>query len=430
MTDPIIFNRQDCLSPEDALYWKDILYRTVKIGTELEYACPKGKNKQDILSYIEKKLVPSSDLNELGPYGVLDVASEHCGLEIRIIGRQPYYRILLEQYRFILSLMIKLGVRARSTCGLHFHILTVGLSEPVPEIILANLWNLVRRYAPHLKFLTSTGKQRDSLCRRRNHNSHLEMIKLTPGAMSMQEIQKHLKTSRTVPEHQNFFNLEHVAFTADGQVKNFHVEFRFPDSDLSPTAIVTKTFLFLAMLMKAVEISQFGVIHAGKIQEWRRKIELLNLLNNNDGMLAASDTSQVTDEIINELGEGNQELLHLLKPIFSRFEMNPCFEILSFLAKTPISLMRVQGYSWEKIEDKLQHLGQVESINDDKINNKLIRCLELSLITGAPSIYEWKKLVGLECNLTPKVLENRLESLNRWRGIWWDASLGTISFLS
>ena len=42
----------------------------------------------------------------------------------------------------------------------------------MPEIILANLWNLTRRYAPELRFITSAGECREALCRRRNYTSH------------------------------------------------------------------------------------------------------------------------------------------------------------------------------------------------------------------------------------------------------------------
>ncbi len=108
---------------------------------------------------------------------MLDVQKEHCGVEIRIIGRQPHFRALRQQYSQITQVLHDQGSRVRATCGLHFHLLTPGLAEPVPEIVLANLWNLTRRYAPELRFMTSGGDQREALCRRRNYTSHLEMVK-------------------------------------------------------------------------------------------------------------------------------------------------------------------------------------------------------------------------------------------------------------
>jgi hypothetical protein len=430
MKEPIIFRRDDCLSHEEAMYWKDLLYRTVKIGTEVEFALPKGVQKKDFMPPLVDALKPSKDLTNLGQYGVLDVIDEHCGLEIQVIGRQPYYSALLQQYRGILDDLVARRVRARPTCGLHYHALTVGLSESVPEIILANVWNLTRRYAPNLRFLTSGGDSLQALCRRRNYTSHLEMVKLTPGAMTMPEIQRHLKESRRVLEHQNFLNLEHVEFDEQGQVTNFHIEFRFPDADLSPTSIVAKAFLFLAIILKAVEMSQYGVIHVGRIREWRRKVELLDMLSNNDGNLATSDTSQVAPEVIEELRMGCRELLELIKPIFARFENNPSFEVLSLLAERPISLLRTSGRSWVEIEEMLSERAAMEVGGWDKTDRRLMRFIELAESESQQTPEAWKWAAARELFLTPRELERRLERLDAWRGLTWDAELGTMVFLS
>ena len=427
MKEPILFRRDDCLTYNQALYWKDLLYRTVKIGTEVEFAMPKGVRKEDFLPALVLALQPSRDLSSLGCYGVLDVISEHCGIEVQVIGRQPYYSALIEQYRRIFALLPE-GIRARPTCGLHYHVLTIGLSEPVPEIILANVWNLTRRYAPYLRFLTSAGDSMTALCRRRNYTSHLEMVRHTPGVYSMREIQQLLRESRRVPEHQNFLNLEHVRFNEQGAITDFHLEFRFPDADLSPTAIVAKTFLFLAMILKAVEMSQYGVIHVGRIREWRRKVELLDMLSNNDGPLATSDTGRVTPEVIEELRVGCRELLELLKPIFARFEHNPSFEVLSLLAETPISLLRASGRDWSQIEEILAERAVAVVDELDKTDRALMRRIELAELTGYPAPEAWKWDAARDLYLTPQELEKRLKRLDAWRGLAWDAELGTMVF--
>lgn len=76
---------------------------------------PRGVRKDDFLPALIEALQPTRDLYNLGRYGVLDLISEHCGLEIQIVGRQPYYAALAEQYHQILDL-VPVGVRARPTC--------------------------------------------------------------------------------------------------------------------------------------------------------------------------------------------------------------------------------------------------------------------------------------------------------------------------
>ncbi len=428
MKEPILFRRSDMLSHDQALYWKDLLYRTVKIGTEVEFALPKGVRKEDMTPGLVDALKPSRDLDSLGPYGVFDVVSEHCGIEIRVLGRQPYYRALLQQYRDLFA-QLPAGIRARPTCGLHYHVLAVGLAEPMPEIILANVWNLTRRYAPELRFLTSAGDRPEALCRRRNYCSHLEMVRWTPGSNTMLEIQQRLRESHVVPMHNNFINLEHVVFHADGSVRVLHYENRFPDADLSPASIVAKAFLFLALLLKAVELSQYGVIHVGKLAEWRRKCQLLDWLSNNDGPLASSDTGQVTPEVIEELRAGCRELLELLKPVLARFEHNPSFEVLSLLAETPVSLLRASGRSWSDVEALLAERAAIEGGELDQTDRRLLRQIDLLELTGFSSVEAWQWNAARDLFLTPQELERRLSRLEKWRPMRWDAALGSLVFV-
>ncbi|HTX78978.1 MAG TPA: hypothetical protein VMC62_04885, partial [Longilinea sp.] len=124
MDSPIVLRRKDALQPADASYWKDLLYRVIKIGTELEVAPPKDCDRPTFEASIREALQPSGSLELLGPNGVLDVTPEHCGIEVRIIGRQPHFRALLHQYLGIMNVLREKGARARSTCGLHFHLLS------------------------------------------------------------------------------------------------------------------------------------------------------------------------------------------------------------------------------------------------------------------------------------------------------------------
>jgi len=431
MKDPIFFRHPHPLEPETAKYWKDLLYRTIKIGTEIEVALPKLVARADFEAAIRDALQPSGSFERIGANGVLDVVPEHAGIEIRVIGRQPYFSALHKQYTTITTLLLDKGARPRATCGLHFHLLTPTLAEAVPEIILANLWNLTRRYAPELRFITSAGSSRDALCRRRNYCSHLEMVRHSPGTMRMQEIYTLLKESRTVPEHQNFLNLQHLGFDEQGNILPFHLEFRFPDADLCALSITAKTFLFLAMTLKAVDMSQYGVIHVGKIAEWRRKVALLDMLSNNDGNLATSDTRAVTDEVIEELRIGARELLDLLAPTFERFDDSAPLDVLFVLAETPISLLRCAGYDWRDIEQYLAQRIHTDRENEfDQVDRQLMQHIDVGAWTGLPSLEAWQWYAARELFLTPQELEHRLARVRALRGLRWDARQGTLVFTS
>lgn len=70
MKDPILFRRADTLSPETAAYWKDLLYRIVKIGVELEVAPPKGMKRPLFEDAVRRDLSPSGVVEQLGKNGV------------------------------------------------------------------------------------------------------------------------------------------------------------------------------------------------------------------------------------------------------------------------------------------------------------------------------------------------------------------------
>jgi hypothetical protein len=417
------------LAVPEARYWKDLLYRTVKIGAELEVAPPRGCDRPAFEGAVAAALSPSGCLENLGTNGVLDVTPEHCGIEIRVIGRQPHFGALLKQYTAIMSALRQASARPRPTCGLHFHLLAPGLAEPVPEIILANLWNLTRRYAPELKFLASCGPTRTALCRHRQHHSYLEMVRHSPSLESMSEIQQNLKESHVVPEHQNFLNLEHLQFTPNGAILPFHLEFRFPDADISAPSVAAKTFLFLALLLKSVDLAQYGLVHVGKFNPWKRKIELLSLLSNNDGDLASSDTSGVTDAIIEELRQGGHEMLDLLAPTFQYMDAADPHRLLQALAESPISLMRCAGCDWDQIDAALlARLPEPPELGVDQIDHRLMRHIELAEWSGQASQEAWQWLAARELYITPQDLEVRLGKLRSLRGLRWDACQGTMVF--
>ena len=416
------------LSHEDSLYWKELLFRTVKIGIEIEVALPMGQMKNAFLPAIIEELKPSEDMNNLGENGVYNIISEHCGIELQVIGRKPYFRTLHRQYKQIVDVLLSKKVRTLNTCGLHFHIMVFDLSEKVPDVIMANVWNITKEYAPFLKFITSGGNRLSGLCRRRNYNSHLELEKITAGKLVVKDIYKMLKKSDSVPFHQNFLSLQPMTFNGEGLIDTFHYEYRFPDIDISPFSIVAKTFLFLAILLKAIELSQYGVLDPGNKRVSAEKWRLMNALSNNDGDLAASDTSSLTLEDIKKLKRGSKNLLRFLKPLFNRFEGNPSYEILEFLADTPISMLRIHGLTWEEIEEMLSIQASRYYRTRDKIDENLIKCIELMECNDCETDSVWMRRVADSLQIDVDELSGRLKSISIIRPIIWDEDLGSIIF--
>jgi hypothetical protein len=397
----------------------------LKIGTELEFSLPRGTQTDPFREHLTHRLKPSRDFAHLGELGILDVVKDHCGVELQIIGRHPYWYSLLHQYQQIIKILLDEQIRMRQTCGLHFHLIAIGLSEPIPQIVLANLWNLVRRHAPGLKYLFSGGDLPHGICRRRQHNAHQEMVSITPVFQEMNQIQRRLRNSLVVPEHHNFFNLEHVVFNDAGEVKTFHLEMRFPDGDMTPTSIVAKTFLFLALVLKSVEISKYGLIHSGKKKDWERKKQLLDLLSNNEGELARSDTSGIKAAERQELTANAMDLLHFLKSIFNKFS-NPAYAVLTHLAQNPISQYRIEKKNWQEIEQILQGFASYPTFLDET-DHHIIKIIELGLDRKKNSVEAWLSSVAATVGIPKNELKSRIDRfLERYPK--WDAEIGSYVF--
>ncbi len=417
--------REDVLNHRQDQYYQDLFYRVLKIGTEIEFSRPKKTNIDELRGELEILLKPSQDLEHLGELGIYDVVKEHCGVEIQVIGRHPHWNALWEQYKRLNTILMEKKVRIRPTCGLHFHLIAVGLSESIPEIILANLWNLVRRHAPGLKFLFSGGSVPNGICRRRQHNAHYEFMNISPVDHRMQEIKEMLKKSLHVPEHQNFFNVERQTFNDKGELDNFHLELRFPDGDLSPTSIVAKTFLFFAMVLKAVEISKYGLIDPGCPEHWQRKKQLMDLLSNNDGDLARSDTSGIGEQEITELQNNATDLLVFVKSTLNRFT-NPAYNVIKSLIEKPISIRRIEHDDWQIIENELRSIATYPFFID-LIDTEIIKIIELGLVKGKDSVSSWLNEVSKETELKKSEIKRRIDGYIEKYPVW-DTEVGAFVF--
>jgi len=412
-----------------AKFWQNFLLRNLKVASEIEIALPRGSRREDFHQKLQKLFQPTKDYHRFGEYGVYDVVVEHCGIEIQVIGTVPYYPFLLAQYNKIFSVLSSVGARTKATCGLHFHFLCETLLDPLPSIIMENFWNLIRFFAPELKYITSAGERPRGICRRRNHNSHLELVKWETGEISLQQIQEFLRKSPQVPEHQNFLNLQHLVFNHKGAISNLHFELRFLDADLCPASLVAKIFLCLSLLLCAIEISQLGRAKCGDSQLWKKKTSILDRLSNNDGTLAESDTSSLTSDDFQFLKEKTEQMLNFLRIVLISFPQNPSLRVLEFLKENPLSFLRARGWSWQNIARVLAQLGKPEN-REIEIESKLEELINFSEITGCSSEEIWKKLACGLLNLTPDQLERTLFRLARLKRIAWNQEQGSYLFLN
>ena len=357
------------LSDEEASYWKTLLFRSMKIGVELEVCEPPDRERSEVIRWLKEELKPSKSNRFLGESGVLTVSRELKGLEVKIVGRNPIFDHFTRQIRRVCRTLLEMGCVPDGACGMHFHLIAAPLLRDLPATVLANLWTLTRWYGAPLRYLMSAGSCREALTRRRFFCDHSVLCSKDAAREGILEVKRHLDGGETIKGHYSFINLEHVVFRGPERIGGLHVEYRFPDMDLVAPSIVAKGYLFVALVLRAVELSKYGALEleAGDLE---RRLNLLSRLSNNKGEECLSDTSRLDDKDIATLSELSHAMLKELRSTLTYFEPMVS-RVLTYLATNPISSLRSAGNDWLEVEGIFDELFERRE-SDSRLGQKQI----------------------------------------------------------
>ncbi len=413
------------LPDREAAYWRTMFARRFKVGMEIEVLHQPDVDRDALMSELERRLEPSKSNRRLGPLGVLSVSREIEGVEVKLVGRTPIFEHTVEQITSVFGHLRDVGCFPGGQCGMHHHYIANDLGHDLPPIILANIWNLTRWYAPALRFLTSGGHARGALTRRRLFCDHRLLLELDASERSMAEVKDAVDASRDPKAHYNFLNIEHVAFAATGRLRSMHLECRFPDADMSPLCAASKPFLFFALLLRATELSKYGVVTFSP-DAVRERSRLMDRLSNDDGADAMSDTSSLTDEDIRDLQAQGREMIQALKPMFSYFAP-VVSRVIELLTSTPVSLLRAAGSGWPEIDSVFASSTLGERF-DPGVTRDLVTRIEMLTPRHCESEEHWTYLTAEALGVSRAYLRHLLQDLGYCRDAQWDPDLGTVLF--
>ena len=149
--------------------------------------------------------------------------------------------------------------------------------------------------------------------------------------------------------------------------------------------------MYYALVIKAVEISRYGVVEVGD-QAWLEQTQEVKsaLLNNIKGYQDGdrfSDTSNLNQYYDILIGE-SLDLVRQLKSIL--IKIGPAYEVLEKLAERPCALRRCDGQSWEGIEKDLEVIMNEEG----KLDIALSEIVTLNQVSECKDIIEWVQVTG------------------------------------
>lgn len=377
------------------------------------------KNPDNIRRRMVEKLEPSQSYGKVTKFGVHSIAQDgslegNKGAEIITVGRRINFWEFYDMIKEILDLAKKNGGFVNERTSIHIHILASyygklhpkgekmpgipsqisELERPIPEIILANLHQLCRRYQNAMTWMSMGLDHPERMTRWEKFRvSVLPISAITNTMAKVRELVANaaggtpdVSIGRHGGGKYGWVNWNNCSFDEKGNANRFHTEMRVMDFLLSPSAIAAFSCLFHALAIKAVELSRYGILEVGD-SNWMERAEVVkkSMMNNTKDYGAGdrfSNTSKVM-EFRHELVEQSLDLISQVKHILLKTE--PSFEILEKLAERPCALRRCEGESWEDIENSLF----VKRTATDIFIDKLFEIIDLRYITGCSSEEEW-----------------------------------------
>lgn len=382
---------------------------------ECEHRFDPSKNPDSIREECTRKFNPSGSYGIVSASGVHDVVTDGSllgkkGMEVITTGRRIDYYEFYKMASNIISESVGRGAYTNERCSIHMHILnsyygktpTAGpggtqpggggssriseLERSLPEIVLANAHQLLRRYQNAITWMT-TGLDDP------NHLTRWEKFRV-----SILDISAIINNMREVCEkvvHQSggnkygWANYKFCEFDKQGDVRKLHVEIRTMDGLLAPSAVAAVACLYYAIFIKAVEISRYGVLEAGS-SEWLAQSKIVKnaLMNNcttwdegnkNGRFSDTSNLAKYTDILVAESFELISQLKHILTPV------GPAYDVLEKLAETPCSIRRCDGLSWEEIESQLV----VKLTEEGELEYEIKKIIDTREVKGVKSVREW-----------------------------------------
>jgi hypothetical protein len=189
-----------------------------------------------------------------------------------------------------------------------------------------------------------------------------------------------------------FVNYQFLKFDKNNDLKTFHIEFRHLDGLPVPSALSAFACLWHAIVIKAVEISRYGILEM-ESNEWLKKASTIkkSMLNNvgDWGAERFSDTSKL-HQYEDILRDESLDLVRQVKHIL--LQKGPSYDVLESIALNPLSYRRENGDSWEEIEEQLKIIKGYEE--KDGFATFIDELIDLRGVCNQKDIPEWIKNVA------------------------------------
>jgi hypothetical protein len=424
MFDYLLFNdRLGRLDTREVEYWQMMFRKILKVGEEFEVQVPQNRDLNDVHEVFTRALNPSRSIHHHGQHGVKEVMGDGSvphGLEVVTVGKRFDWKTFYEMNERIMDTFNQNNIYTSHHTGMHIHLLAgytnndvTELERNVPEIILANFYQLHRIFAPELYWIASGGCQDYAITR-------YMLFRRPPFDFSATNTPMKIIKSEMSERYGKYqmFNMNNAKFGSSRELSTFHVEVRHPDTHLSPAVSTALVALEVALLHKAIDLSQCGIISIKQDEYDFKKLIFDRFVNFGTGD-RESDSTELTSEDTESLQIRTSALVRWLKGEI--YNINPvAYDILKKIAVTPSSLMRIDGMSWAQIDEKIYTPRMIDRENVDK----LLQMIVLQQITDCSDGGVWIDEASERLRLPKEKTNQLLRDLGTQRIVTFDNELG------
>lgn len=273
----------------------------------------------------------------------------------------------------------------------------------MPEIILTNFHQLIRKYQNAITWMAMG--LHDPLHLTRWEKYRVSVLEVSPLLTTMRSVIDMVKKNSNNSKY-GFVDYRYCTFDNSGSVKRFHAELRVLDALLCPSALAAFACLYHALLIKAVEISRYGVLEMDS--EWLSlakdmKNSILNGVGGWDDT-RLSDTKNVAkykEQFIEEATDLIQQLKHIL------LQTGASYEILEKIVKEPLAYRRLRGLDWNAIEKEIK---PSEMANESDLSKFVDEAIDLRIIKRCDTTDNWAISIG-EMVQQERIVEEPIEKI-------------------
>lgn len=386
-----------------------------------QYRFDPNRNPDAIRKHLQNELKPNNTYGQVNDTGVHSITTDGSllgkkGAEIITVGRRVDYWEFFKMANNILKLADEKGAYLNERCSTHMHVLAsyygkmlpgqdkMGvpvkvneMEKDMPEIILANLHQLVRRYQNAMTWMMMGLNEPQRMTRWEKFR--VSVLPVSAVVNHMRDVQSEVSQHAGGNKY-GWINYNNIEFSKSGDIRRMHVEFRAADGLMSPSAVAALGCMYYALVIKAVEISRYGVVEIGT-QEWmeqaqRAKDAILNNMKSYQDGDRFGDTSHVGEFQELYIAEA-LDLVRQLKSIL--IKIGPAYEVLEKLAEKPCALRRCEGQTWQQIEEDLAVIVNEEG----RFEIALSEIVTLNQISECKDETEWIREVGQALRSDPEL---------------------------